>query len=338
MLKGSLRLKSCQGNLVVQATTRGGRAGRVPATRTGSRQQTSRNQNVRRLRAAETNQEAGAGAGDWETWAPEGEGQEGAIYTVSLPKPIGVSIARGNDGRCYVSKVDPTRGTIDPRVQPGDKLLRVSQSFGEETWEALNYGQVAYAIRTRNGDVFFELQSRGGDLSIFEKKKAEDSTAEMFKSERAGGNYGIGTKELQQRNYIAAQETARERRELFDDGLQKFKGGDYENAILDWENVLGLEPADYMGDNFSKVSQIYQVAAYNIACAYAKMGQVDPGLEALEQALKSGFSDYDKCRNDPNLSNLRTSQNFRPLMDKFDEPIINMDAINAVKGLFGFGK
>ena len=176
-----------------------------------------------------------------------------------------------------------------------------------------------------------------GDMSIFEKKKLDPSEAQ-FAAERAGGNYGIGTKELQQRNYIAAMEEARKRRELFDDGLEKFKAGDYEEAILDWENVLGLEPENYMADNFSKVSQVYQVAAYNIACAYSKMGSVEPGLEALEQALRAGFADYDKCRQDKNLAALRQSEAFKPLMDKFDEPIINMDAINAVCRLFGFGK
>merc|ERR1711908_27294 len=121
-----------------------------------------------------------------------------------------------------------------------------------------------------------------------------------------------------------------------DDGLEKFKSKDFENAILDWENVLGLEPANYMGDNFSKVSQIYQVAAYNIACAYSKLGQTDPGLEALDQALNSGFSDYDKCRQDKNLAAIRQAapEQFKEIMDKYDEPIINMDAINAVKNFF----
>ena len=89
--------------------------------------------------APETNE----ASSDWEEWSPEGANVEGQIYEVSLPKPIGVLIGRGNDGRCYVQKVDPARGSVDPRIQPGDKLLRVSQSFGEETWEALNYGQVS---------------------------------------------------------------------------------------------------------------------------------------------------------------------------------------------------
>jgi len=274
----------------------------------------------------------------WEEWAPDGVTVDGDIYEVSLPKPIGVTIARGNDGRCYVSKVNAARGTVDPRITPGDRLLRVSQSFGNETWEALNYGQVAYAIRTRNGDVYFQLQDRGGDMTIFDEKKETDTTKAMFAAERAGGNYGIGTKELQQRNYISKMEEARKRRELFDDGLEKFRAKDYEGALLDWENVLGLEPVNYMSDNFSKVSDIKKVASFNIACSYSQMGQVDAAIEALDEALACGFDRYEKCRADPNLAKVRDDPRFKPMMDKYDEPIINMDAINAVGKLFGFGK
>lgn len=44
-----------------------------------------------------------------------------------------------------------------------------------------------------------------------------------FKSERGGGNYGIGTKEMQTANYKARKEAETRRRELFDQALSKFK-------------------------------------------------------------------------------------------------------------------
>ena len=53
-------------------------------------------------------------------------------------------------------------------MQPGDKILKVSASFGTDIWDAINYGQVMYAIRTRNGGVFFELQSNGGDTTAMQ--------------------------------------------------------------------------------------------------------------------------------------------------------------------------
>ncbi|RRT62193.1 hypothetical protein BHE74_00048402 [Ensete ventricosum] len=40
-------------------------------------------------------------------------------------------------------------------------------------------------------------------------------------------------------------------------------------------------------------------------------------------------------RNDPDLANLRASEEFEPLMKKFDESFINENAINAIKSLFG---
>lgn len=46
-----------------------------------------------------------------------------------------------------------------------------------------------------------------------------------FQGERAGGNYGAGTKELQQRNYIARKETERKRKEMFEDALADFRAG-----------------------------------------------------------------------------------------------------------------
>ena len=54
--------------------------------------------------------------------------------------------------------------------------------------------------------------------------------------------------------------------------------------------------------------------------------QVDAGLEALEQSLKAGFEGYNKIREDPNLENIRKSKKFAPLIDKYDEPVLNVNA------------
>lgn len=40
-----------------------------------------------------------------------------------------------------------------------------------------------------------------------------------------------------------------------------------------------------------------------------------------------------QVRRDKNLENIRKSPKFQPLMDKYDEPVINW---NAVKATFGF--
>jgi hypothetical protein len=59
-------------------------------------------------------------------------------------------------------------------------------------------------------------------------------------------------------------------------------------ALIDFENVLSLEPKNYLGDDFSRVTQIYRVTQYNIACCYSMLDQQESGLEALNAALASG--------------------------------------------------
>lgn len=56
------------------------------------------------------------------------------------------------------------------RLQVGDKIQEVSASFGPDVWEARNYGQVMYAIKTRNGQVYLKLLKRDGNLDILEAR------------------------------------------------------------------------------------------------------------------------------------------------------------------------
>lgn len=43
--------------------------------------------------------------------------------------------------------------------------MKVSASFGTDVWEAQNFGQVMYAIKTRNGDVYLKMKRNFGDTS-----------------------------------------------------------------------------------------------------------------------------------------------------------------------------
>jgi hypothetical protein len=58
--------------------------------------------------------------------------------------------------------------------------------------------------------------------------------------------------------------------------------------------------------------------------------QVDAGLEALEEALASGFEQFNKVRTDPNLEALRKSPKYKTLIDSYDEPVLNDNAIKWV--------
>jgi hypothetical protein len=43
-----------------------------------------------------------------------------------------------------------------------------------------------------------------------------------------------------------------------------------------------MEPRNYVGDNFSRVTPIYKVTLYNIACCYSMLNQVGGGRGLLE--------------------------------------------------------
>jgi hypothetical protein len=68
-----------------------------------------------------------------------------------------------------------------------------------------------------------------------------------------------GTKEMQARNYQQRKENERKRRELFDDGLVKFKSGDLQGALVDFENVVAMEPRNFVGDSGARITPILPV-------------------------------------------------------------------------------
>ena len=87
------------------------------------------------------------------------------------------------------------------------------------------------------------------------------------------------------------------------------------------------------------MTDIYQIAAYNVACAYAALGQIEAGLEALEDCLESGYDDYSNVRKDPNLARLRENEEeFKELINRYDEPIFNENILKGIKNLFGGNK
>ncbi|PNH12408.1 hypothetical protein TSOC_000635 [Tetrabaena socialis] len=262
---------------------------------------------------------------------PAATANQEEFIELDLPKPLGFKFARGNDGGAYVIETNAKNGNIDPRVEPGDKIVEISASFGTEVWKAENFGQIMYAIRTRSGTVYMKLKRNFGDMSALEEEGLTASE-KQFKKERAGGNYGAGTKEIQARNYVQRKESERKRREMFDDALAKFKETDIQGALVEFENIIAMEPRNYVGDNFSRNTPIYKVTQYNIACCYSMLDQAEEALKSLDAAMLSGFDNFEQIRRDKNLSKARTSPRFQALIDKYDEPVINW---NAVKGTFG---
>jgi pentatricopeptide repeat protein len=58
------------------------------------------------------------------------------------------------------------------------------------------------------------------------------------------------------------------------------------------------------------------VAAYNLACAYARLGRVGDALTMLERAVENGLVDRATYENDEDLRGLRGEARFRAILER----------------------
>ncbi|KAI3450920.1 hypothetical protein Pfo_007585 [Paulownia fortunei] len=246
-------------------------------------------------------------------------------YEVELVQPYELKFAKGRDGGTYIDAVAPG-GSADKTgmFTVGDKVLATSAVFGEEIWPAAEYGRTMYTIRQRIGPLLMKMQKRYGKMD----NTAELTEKEIIRAERNSGFISNRVREIQMQNYIRKKEQKERREKDRREGLQLYKNGKYEEALEKFESVLGSKPE----------ANEAAVASYNVACCYSKLNQIQAGLSALEDAMEAGFEDFKRIRTDPDLANIRTSEDFDPILKKFDESFINENAINAIKSLFGFNK
>ena len=71
-----------------------------------------------------------------------------------------------------------------------------------------------------------------GDFSALEVEKSS-----QFTSERAGGNYGAGTKEQQLNNFSKKKELEIQRLDLFDEAISLYNKKEYDAALILFEEV-----------------------------------------------------------------------------------------------------
>uniref|UniRef100_A0A1J3FSJ9 Protein LOW PSII ACCUMULATION 1, chloroplastic n=1 Tax=Noccaea caerulescens TaxID=107243 RepID=A0A1J3FSJ9_NOCCA len=263
--------------------------------------------------------EAGGGGGE------EEEEEKYETYEVEVEQPYGLKFRKGRDGGTYIDAILPG-GFADKtgKFTVGDRVIATSAVFGTEIWPAAEYGRTMYTIRQRIGPLLMRMEKRNGKVD----DSGELTEKEIIRAERNAGFISSRLREIQMQNYLKKKEQKAQREKDLREGLQFSKNGKYEEALERFESVLGSKPTP---DEAS-------VASYNVACCYSKLNQVKAGLSALEEALKSGYEDFKRIRSDPDLENIRKSEDFDPLMKQFDESFINESAINAIKSLFGFNK
>ncbi|KAI3823160.1 hypothetical protein L1987_04592 [Smallanthus sonchifolius] len=246
-------------------------------------------------------------------------------YEVEIEQPYGLKFVKGRDGGTYIDAIAP--GGFADRTKMftvGDKVLATSAVFGTEMWPAAEYGRTMYTIRQRIGPLLMQMQKRYGKM----EDTGELTEKEIIRAERNSGIVSGKLREIQMQNYLRKKEQKETRERELREGLQLYKSGKYEEALEKFESVLGSKP------ELNEAS----VASYNVACCYSKLNQIQAGLSALKDALQADFEDFKRIRTDPDLENLRKSEEFEPLLKQFDESFINENALNAIKSLFGFNK
>ena len=86
------------------------------------------------------------------------------------------------------------------------------------------------------------------------------------------------------------------------------KNKQYEEGLKVDEKLSKLKPQD---------ATIF----YNLACSYSLTNRMGFALNALEKAIRLGYSDFSYMDTDPDLENLRKEQRYRELL-KSKNPLI----------------
>eukprot|EP00429_Kryptoperidinium_foliaceum_P020205 CAMPEP_0176032130 /NCGR_PEP_ID=MMETSP0120_2-20121206/15855_1 /TAXON_ID=160619 /ORGANISM="Kryptoperidinium foliaceum, Strain CCMP 1326" /LENGTH=205 /DNA_ID=CAMNT_0017365443 /DNA_START=153 /DNA_END=770 /DNA_ORIENTATION=+ len=61
-----------------------------------------------------------------------------------------------------------------------------------------------------------------------------------------------------------------------------------------------------------------QAAHYNMACAHARLGNLDDSIANLAKAFENGFDNYSTVRGDPDLDPIKQQPDFLKLMDSYE--------------------
>lgn len=177
--------------------------------------------------------------------------------------------------------------------------------------------------------------ARDAGLSDSTREKWESELDEESKPEPEPDYVaGMETKQHlnQGLNFMTQAKANMKNKEVFDESIK--------NAIMEFSLAIGTSSGEtqrakayeYRGtaymiqkkynkalEDIKKAVQIQPDSPsvyYNLTCLYSLTKDIDLSLDALDKALENGFSNYDALRDDPDISNVRKSPEFREILEK----------------------
>jgi tetratricopeptide (TPR) repeat protein len=94
-----------------------------------------------------------------------------------------------------------------------------------------------------------------------------------------------------------------------------------EKAIEYYKKAFQINPA-YLAASQTNIARVEQYqkgkgeVEFSSACVLASLGKTDDALDHLENAVKKGFSDWERIKNDPDLQGLKDNPRFQKLIKK----------------------
>jgi tetratricopeptide (TPR) repeat protein len=127
----------------------------------------------------------------------------------------------------------------------------------------------------------------------------------------------------------------------YNEGNRFYQEGNFPEAIIRYqkalnhnkgfkEAVINLSTAYMKNEMFADALETLQegqkqfpkvaLIDYNLACYYSLTENLEPGLSALQAAVKKGYKQFHQMESDPDLNNLRQSGEYKTWIKKISLP------------------
>ena len=266
---------------------------------------------------------AGGRKAEREAEKAEKRALEANKYWVELAKPVNIDWEFGPDKKMYVKSVG---GEAANKVEEGDMLLATSAVFGSLMWAADDFERTKSAIARRQGAVKMQLLKANGPPT---RAEYEAMLAKLQLKADTTEDWEV----RQKRQWEAKRNLGKSREELYDMGTAAFNAKRYTEAVGLLEQTLDV--IDQTGDVDLKTES---QTLFALACAYSQAEEHEYCVDTLSRLLKLGYDNFKRVRTYEGLQPTRDSykaDELKALVNKYDPPLINEDAVNAMKKLFG---